>query len=173
MAWPPTIPPNTRTNADPQQDTHPSDHNQISTALTEIKNRLTMPAVGNVVGGGPSFGGTYVNILTASAPPPAAGTGPCVLHAVGNVQFFPRNTGPLLVQEQLLVAAVVGPSIPYFLPAGTGQPTPVTSMPLTYCMAAFSSPPAGNTSIVLRAASSDGVLYPTTGACWISWFWTH
>ncbi|MET0578005.1 MAG: hypothetical protein ABW122_05060 [Ilumatobacteraceae bacterium] len=40
MAYPPTIPPATRVNATPQVDNHPSDHNTISTALTDIINEL-------------------------------------------------------------------------------------------------------------------------------------
>lgn len=36
MAWPYPLPPNTRTNASPQQDNHPNDHNAIATALAEI-----------------------------------------------------------------------------------------------------------------------------------------
>lgn len=40
MAWPPTIPPNTRANATSQADVHPQDHNQISDALTEMVTRI-------------------------------------------------------------------------------------------------------------------------------------
>jgi hypothetical protein len=40
MAYPPTIPPNNRTNTTPQADNHPSDHNQISRALSDIVNEL-------------------------------------------------------------------------------------------------------------------------------------
>lgn len=40
MAWPPTIPPATRTNATPQLANHISDHNLTSLALTELTDRL-------------------------------------------------------------------------------------------------------------------------------------
>jgi len=40
MAYPPAVPPNTRTNATPEVDNHPSDHNGISNALTDIINEL-------------------------------------------------------------------------------------------------------------------------------------
>lgn len=40
MAYPPTIPPNTRTNLTAQDSAHPGDHNAISDALTGIVNEL-------------------------------------------------------------------------------------------------------------------------------------
>jgi hypothetical protein len=40
VPYPPTVPPTGRVNATPQVDLHPSDHNQISTALTDIVNEL-------------------------------------------------------------------------------------------------------------------------------------
>lgn len=36
MAWPPPVPPATRANNSPQLDSHPSDHNLISAALTAL-----------------------------------------------------------------------------------------------------------------------------------------
>lgn len=36
MAWPPTIPPNTFVNLDPQQDAHPDAHNATADALAEL-----------------------------------------------------------------------------------------------------------------------------------------
>jgi len=36
MAWPPFIPPNTRSDSTPQAGNHPGDHNDTSNALTEI-----------------------------------------------------------------------------------------------------------------------------------------
>lgn len=36
MPWPPTLPPATRTNATPQQNTHPADHNMIANALADL-----------------------------------------------------------------------------------------------------------------------------------------
>jgi hypothetical protein len=44
MPYPPVIPPATRTNATPQLDTHPSDHNAISQALTDIVAQLDVTA---------------------------------------------------------------------------------------------------------------------------------
>jgi hypothetical protein len=38
MPYPPPVPPATRTNATPDVDNHPSDHNMLSQALTEILN---------------------------------------------------------------------------------------------------------------------------------------
>lgn len=40
MAWPPTIPPATRTDATSQTTNHPQDHNQTSQALTDIVTRV-------------------------------------------------------------------------------------------------------------------------------------
>jgi hypothetical protein len=37
MPWNAPIPPATRANATPQQDSHPSDHNQLSAALTQLR----------------------------------------------------------------------------------------------------------------------------------------
>ena len=42
MAYPPPVPPTGRVNATPQVDNHPSDHNVISTALTEIINHIAV-----------------------------------------------------------------------------------------------------------------------------------
>ena len=36
MTFPPPVPPNNRTNASPQQDNHPDDHNMIADALTGL-----------------------------------------------------------------------------------------------------------------------------------------
>ncbi|MET0579825.1 MAG: hypothetical protein ABW122_14300 [Ilumatobacteraceae bacterium] len=40
MPYPPAVPPNTRVNSTPQADAHPSDHNGIANALTDIVNEL-------------------------------------------------------------------------------------------------------------------------------------
>ena len=40
MAWPPVIPPVTRTNATPSLDTHPADHTEIAQALTDLVSKL-------------------------------------------------------------------------------------------------------------------------------------
>jgi hypothetical protein len=40
MAYPPTVPSTTRTNATPQVDNHPGDHNALATALSDIVNEL-------------------------------------------------------------------------------------------------------------------------------------
>lgn len=44
MPWPPVIPPATRANATPSIDTHPSDHNAISQALTDLVARVNPTA---------------------------------------------------------------------------------------------------------------------------------
>lgn len=44
MAWPPTIPPNTRQNTTPELDNHPSDHNTIADALTAIVTQVNATA---------------------------------------------------------------------------------------------------------------------------------
>lgn len=41
MPYPPPVLPITRTNADPQQDTHPNDHNAIGQAVNDITGHLT------------------------------------------------------------------------------------------------------------------------------------
>jgi len=40
MAYPPEVPPHTRTNTDPMVNNHPDDHNLISYALTDVLNEL-------------------------------------------------------------------------------------------------------------------------------------
>jgi hypothetical protein len=40
MAFPPTVPPATRTDSTPQFTNHPGDHNQISAALSDIVNEM-------------------------------------------------------------------------------------------------------------------------------------
>lgn len=40
MAWPPAALPTNRTNATPQQDTHPSDHNAIALAINDTVGKL-------------------------------------------------------------------------------------------------------------------------------------
>jgi microcystin-dependent protein len=47
MAYPPTIPPATRTNNTPQVDDHPDDHNAIANALTDIVNALGSDPAGD------------------------------------------------------------------------------------------------------------------------------
>jgi hypothetical protein len=46
MAYPPTVPPSTRANETPQADNHPSDHNAISRALSDIVNVLGLVPAG-------------------------------------------------------------------------------------------------------------------------------
>lgn len=40
MAYPPEVPPHTRSNTDPMVNNHPTDHNLISYALTDVLNEL-------------------------------------------------------------------------------------------------------------------------------------
>jgi hypothetical protein len=40
MTWPPVIPPNTRNNSTVSDTNHPTDHNQVSDALTAIVARV-------------------------------------------------------------------------------------------------------------------------------------
>jgi hypothetical protein len=58
MAYPPAVPPNTRIDTTPDATNHPSDHNVISNALTDILNEL---------GSGPKGGeATVTNRLAGS-----------------------------------------------------------------------------------------------------------
>lgn len=41
MAWPPAILPTNRTNATPQQDTHPQDHNAVNLAVNDTVVQVT------------------------------------------------------------------------------------------------------------------------------------
>lgn len=52
MPYPPTVPPASRSNATVQADNHPSDHDLISVALTEIINHIAETEVGARVDGG-------------------------------------------------------------------------------------------------------------------------
>jgi len=49
MAYPPEIPPNDRIDATPVTTNHPTDHNEISDALTDIVNELGVNPKGNEV----------------------------------------------------------------------------------------------------------------------------
>lgn len=40
MVWPPPVLPTDRTNADPQQDTHPSDHNSLALAINDTVGEI-------------------------------------------------------------------------------------------------------------------------------------
>jgi len=66
MAYPPPTPPNTRVNTTPLVDSHPSDHNVISDAITDINNEL-----------GPNPKGSYSSVdarITALTPGGGGGT---------------------------------------------------------------------------------------------------
>lgn len=58
MAYPPTVPSNSRTNVTPQQTNHPGDHNTIADALQDIINEL---------GSNPSGGEATVQARIAAA----------------------------------------------------------------------------------------------------------
>ena len=66
MPFPPPVPPNSRTNATPQVDNHPGDHNQIADALTEIINELSrvstnlQPVGSMTMWGGDTLPGDYL-----------------------------------------------------------------------------------------------------------------
>lgn len=57
MPWPPTIPPNTRTNNTITEDNHPSDHNETSDALSDVVTEVDLkaPKAGPVFTGQASF----------------------------------------------------------------------------------------------------------------------
>lgn len=44
MAWPPPVLPTNRTNADPQQDNHPADHNAVNLAVNDLTARVIASA---------------------------------------------------------------------------------------------------------------------------------
>jgi hypothetical protein len=52
MAWPPPVLPINRTNAVPQQDTHPADHNAVNLAVNDLVTRVQ----GNEIDAGKSRG---------------------------------------------------------------------------------------------------------------------
>jgi hypothetical protein len=58
MAWPPPTLPTNRTNAVPQQDTHPADHNAANLAINDI--------VGHMTGTGASQGGNLGKLATGA-----------------------------------------------------------------------------------------------------------
>ncbi len=49
MAWPPLIPPNTRLNDTVTADNHPSDHNQLADALTNVVDYVQSFAISSAV----------------------------------------------------------------------------------------------------------------------------
>src|SRR5881628_3132263 len=42
MPWPPPVLPINRTNAEPQQDTHPNDHNALAVAMNDTTDMLRL-----------------------------------------------------------------------------------------------------------------------------------
>lgn len=73
MAYPPTIPPNTRANTTPTFDNHPDDHNDISNALTDIVNVLGANPAGSAAD------------LTALLP---------ILSPIGSIVMYGSNVVP-------------------------------------------------------------------------------
>jgi microcystin-dependent protein len=61
MAYPPTVPPNSRANGTATFDDHPSDHNALADALTDLINEL---------GSGPKGGSTDLTVRLAALVPP-------------------------------------------------------------------------------------------------------
>lgn len=68
MAWPPSIPPTNRTNATPQQDTHPADHNAIAAALAEIVARFAVEIGQIIIWGSAPFPGCYLECNGQAVP---------------------------------------------------------------------------------------------------------
>jgi len=111
MAYPPTVPPNSRTDATPSVTNHPGDHNAISAAFTDIINELgadpsgTFPTVqarldatkvvdfGWVTGGvgSQTAGGLYDLVFVDQG---QTKTFPCRIYLQANFQFGFGGAGP-------------------------------------------------------------------------------
>lgn len=69
MAWPPPIPPNTRQNVTPELDNHPSDHNLISNALTELVARSIIQSGGAATPAAVPVAASWTTLGTFTIPP--------------------------------------------------------------------------------------------------------
>jgi hypothetical protein len=59
MAWPPPVLPTNRTNATPQQDTHPADHNAVNLAVNDLVTHVQAYGPGATSTSGWGISGTY------------------------------------------------------------------------------------------------------------------
>jgi hypothetical protein len=71
MPWPPVVPPTTRANTTAQQDQHPTDHNQLAQALTDIVTKINALPLGRVASVAPTaatagIGNAIVDLTGAS-----------------------------------------------------------------------------------------------------------
>jgi len=65
MAWPPVVPPTTRTNQTPQLDTHVNDHNQLAAAVAQLV--ALVPAAGALPWGRVAYGTSTASTAGISA----------------------------------------------------------------------------------------------------------
>lgn len=97
MPYPPPVLPINRTNADPQQDTHPNDHNALALAVNDITTEL-----------GPNPGGIFANLsdrLNNAIPTQIRGTTMTASIATGQeatVATFPTPSGGAANRAALL-----------------------------------------------------------------------
>jgi len=91
MAFPPTVPPATRANTTVELDAHPSDHNMIANALTDLITRLTSSAWGIIPAGLATV--TADVAITATASPGTAVTGAsCAVTTLANRRYRIKYT---------------------------------------------------------------------------------
>lgn len=88
MAWPPVIPPATRSDSTTQQSNHPDDHNKISEALGDLRDRI-------------DEGYTFSAGFTAFGQPPAGPTNNPVnwsisQHSSGVAWLDPANSETII-----------------------------------------------------------------------------
>lgn len=94
MAWPPATLPTNRTNATPQNNTHPADHNTISAAVNDTVGQLAIVNAqvqqqGLVAFGSPSIPtGATVTVAYASLSTAAWGAGPTFVAPSGTTGIF-------------------------------------------------------------------------------------
>lgn len=107
MAWPPPALPTNRTNATPQQDTHPADHNAVNLAMNDtvarvITNEGTLNSLVTISNGAIPSGDTIPGGTTtvATVTLPAAG------NYLVNYIVTMLSTGALAVNVSLRLAGI-------------------------------------------------------------------
>lgn len=129
MAFPPTIPPATRTNATSQLDNHPSDHNAISAALTELTKHAVLDSG--------SWMGALVNVTSGPIDAGTVTIAPVTVASrllISSVFYLSSNAqwgASYYLANMSGTALLTGPLA--FLPAGMGN-TYFLGFPLFHVM---------------------------------------
>lgn len=151
MAWPPATLPTNRTNATPQNNTHPADHNAISAAINDtvgkvqqidaLANRLGIIAVqsGQLVAGG-----AVVNLAWSAVSVPDMGAGPTFTvpaNWAGVWTATLRVEGPVPAADTYgdIILTIQGEHYTNYIPAGKSEAAVSATVPLAVTDQVFAS----------------------------------